>query len=232
MDPKRIVIVEDDPDIARLIRYTLEKAGYACRVEDNGEVAFQVLTEDRKPPALVLLDLMVPGLDGVELCRLIRRDERLRGVPVIMLTARGEEVDRVVGFEVGADDYIVKPFSPRELVLRVRAVLKRREEPAPAAAETLAVGDLEMDMARHRVTLGGRELDLTLTEFNLLSVLIRRRGRVQSRDRLLSDVWQIEADITTRTIDTHVKRLRQKLGTMGEWVETVRGIGYRFREEG
>lgn len=227
MAAQKILVVEDDKNISRLVSYNLGKAGFECAAVSNGREAMNRLAREKFD--LVVLDLMLPEVDGLEVCRRIRRDERLASLPVLMLTARGEEVDRVVGFEVGADDYVVKPFSPRELVLRVKAILKRRTEEDDA--RVLSAGDLVVDIPRHRATVGSMEVVLTPMEFNLLVVLMRRRGRVQSRDILLEVVWGILADVATRTVDTHIRRLRRKLGKAGGMIETVRGVGYRLTAE-
>jgi len=226
---EKILAVDDDPDILKLLQYNLEKEGFSVITAANGQEALRLVRS--QPPQAIILDLMLPEVDGLEVCRQIKRDESLSQVPILMLTAKGEEVDRVVGFELGADDYITKPFSPRELVLRVKAILKRsspREEPA----KRISLGDLLIDLDRHQVWIGGQEVQLTFIEFGLLSALVGRRGRVQTRDRLLADVWNYEPDIDSRTVDTHIRRLRSKLGKWGEAIETVRGLGYRFREEG
>ena len=173
---------------------------------------------------------MLPLLPGTEVARVLKQEEATRDIPILMLTARGEEVDRVVGFELGADDYVVKPFSPRELVLRVQAILRR--EGKEETDETLTYGPLSIDLGSHVVRLEGRELSLTITEFKLLHRLARRPGRAYSRDQLLSEVWGYGGDLETRTVDTHVKRLRAKLGAIGDWIQTVRGVGYRFRPDG
>lgn len=228
MGEENILIVEDDKNIAKLVKYNLEKAGYKCMVTITGEEGIKIL--DQQSVNLIILDVMLPLMDGFEICKLIRQDKKFTGIPVILLTARGEEVDRIVGLELGADDYIVKPFSPRELVLRVKAILKRGR-PVESTKEIFAVSKLKIDLPRHRVSVDGKDVTLTSMEFKLLTTLVQRMGRLQSRDQLLSDVWDIEADVTTRTIDTHVKRLRQKLGKMGKFIETIRGHGYRFREE-
>ncbi len=224
---KRILIVEDEKDIARLIQYNLDKAGFMCDTAGSGEDALAALA--RKGFDLLLLDVMLPGLDGLEVCRRIRQDARLAALPVIMLTAKGEEVDRIVGLELGAEDYIVKPFSPRELVLRVKAVLRRQA--SVGNADVLRSGELILDKARHKVTVEGREIVLTAMEFRFLALLMGRPGRIQSREVLLNDVWGIDADVYTRTVDTHVRRLRSKLGTAGAMIETVIGAGYRFRQD-
>lgn len=222
-----ILIVEDERDLVANLEYNLQREGYQTRSALTGGAALELIAEDPVPD-LVVLDLMLPDLSGIEVCRHLRMAERTRRVPVLMLTAKGEEIDRVVGFEVGADDYMVKPFSVRELMLRIRAILRRSEPIAPETAE-LSFGRVRVDNAGHRVWVDGEEVVLTALEFRLLMTLLTRRGRVQTRDVLLSDVWGIDADVTTRTVDTHVKRLRQKLGAAGEYVETLRGVGYRLR---
>ena len=228
MATQKILVVEDDKHISKLVKYNLEKAGFDSTVTITGEEALEVL--DREAVDLIILDIMLPKMDGFETCKQIKQDKKLSHIPVIMLTAKGEEVDKVVGFELGADDYVVKPFSPRELVLRVKAILKRGK-PKEEVKDILSVDKLTVDIPRHKVTIDKKEITLTQIEFKLLVTLMQRKGRVQSRDSLLEDVWDIAADVTTRTIDTHIKRLRQKLGKMGKMIETVRGIGYRFSEE-
>jgi two-component system phosphate regulon response regulator PhoB len=223
----RILIVEDEKDLCATLAYNLEREGYETEVAQSGRAAVESF--ERGPlPDLVLLDLMLPDISGTEVCRQLKMNERTRQVPVVMLTAKGEEIDRVVGFEVGADDYVVKPFSVRELLLRVRAIL-RRSQPAPAETQALVFGDLRLDLSGHRAWVAGDEVVLTALEFKLLHTFVTRRGRVQTREMLLSDVWGITAEVTTRTVDTHVKRLRQKLGAAGDYIETLRGVGYRFR---
>jgi two-component system phosphate regulon response regulator PhoB len=180
-------------------------------------------------PALILLDLMLPEIDGLEVCKLLRRDPVTAGIPIIMLTAKAAAIDRVLGLELGADDYVTKPFSPRELVLRIRKILDRRK-PAAEKRETVRLGDLQVDVAKHLVTWRGKSIDLTATEFKLLTVLVQRAGRVQSRDQLLRDVWEYDNLIDTRTVDTHMRRLREKLGSAAKHLDTVRGVGYRFVE--
>ena len=226
----RILIVEDEADLRDLVGYNLRSAGHEVR--EAGSVADALAEMRRSRPDLVLLDLMLPDRPGTELCRKIKSDPDTESIRVVMLTARSEEIDRVVGFELGADDYVAKPFSVRELVLRVNAVLRRGAPVAEAPTEeVLSFGGLAIDKARHRVTVDGEEAPLTALEFKLLWTLASRRGRVQSRERLLEDVWEMNPDVTTRTVDTHVKRLREKLGAAGDLVETVRGVGYRFAEE-
>jgi len=226
MKQEKILIVEDDKHIAKLIKFNLEKANYECAVTATGEKALEILND--RPVDLIILDIMLPGMDGFGICRTIK--EKLKTIPIIMLTAKGEEVDRIVGLELGADDYIVKPFSPRELVLRIKAILKRGRA-AEEKKDILAAGEVAVDIPKHKVTVKGKSVDLTQMEFKLLVVLIGRRGRVQTRERLLSDVWNMDTNVDTRTIDTHVKRLREKLGKSGSLIETVRGLGYTCKED-
>jgi len=225
----KILIIEDDPHILKLIQYNLEKAGFECRVASAAAQAFEEL--ERRKFQLIVLDIMLPGMDGFELCREIKKKSAWAAIPVLMLTARAEEIDRVLGLELGADDYMVKPFSPRELVLRVKAILRRGDSATVLTAPVLTAGQLTIDRERHKVTVNTKEVRLTAMEFKLLVLLLERRGRLQARERLLNDVWDIDAEVTTRTVDTHVKRLRQKLGKMGKFIETVRGYGYRLRDE-
>ena len=231
MSGEKILIVEDDMHISKLVQYNLDKAGYSCTTVITGEEGFEVL--DKENIDLIILDVMLPKMDGFEVCRLIKQEDEYAGIPIIMLTARAEEIDRIVGLELGADDYLAKPFSPRELVLRVKAILKRASAQAQKSdvKEILSFEKLKVDIPRHKVMVNTKEIKLTAMEFDLLATLLKRRGRVQSREQLLNDVWGIEADVTTRTVDTHVKRLRQKLGRYGKYIETVRGYGYRFFEQ-
>jgi two-component system, OmpR family, phosphate regulon response regulator PhoB len=222
----RILVVEDEPDIQEVLEYNLKRDGHDVVLTATARDGLRHARERR--PDLVLLDLMLPDGSGTELCKTLRQDAATRGVRVVMLTAKGEEIDRVIGFELGADDYIVKPFSVRELLLRVQAVLRRVS--TGESGETTQFGVLRVDRGAHRVWVGGQEVELTALEFKLLLTLHDRRNRVQTRDALLSDVWKIDADVTTRTVDTHVKRLREKLGAAGIYVQTVRGVGYRFAE--
>lgn len=226
---EKILIVEDDKHISKLVKFNLEKANYDCAIAATGEKALEVLN-DQPPVELIILDIMLPGMDGFEICRIIRQQDKLKNIPIIMLTAKGEEVDRIVGLELGADDYIVKPFSPRELVLRVKAILKRGKV-EDVKKDILVAEDITVDIPKHRVTVKGKPIDLTQMEFKLLVTLMERRSRVQTREKLLSDVWDMGTDVNTRTIDTHIKRLREKLGKSGVLIETVRGLGYRFKEE-
>ncbi len=226
MTTGRILLVEDEPDIAEVLRYNLEKEGFEVDVETRGDSALERIQSD--PPDLLVLDLMLPGVDGLEIARTLQRDRRTSDLPVVMLTARGEEVDRIVGLELGADDYISKPFSPREVVLRIKAILKRTHH-APESGAVLQIGDLRIDGEAHRLEVRGKEVVLTATEFRLLRLLMERAGRVQTRGQLLSDVWGYAEDIDSRTVDTHVRRLRKKLGRESERIETVIGVGYRLR---
>src|ERR1700704_5172978 len=221
---EKILIVEDEVDVAELLAHHLKKAGFVVEMATNGRVALASIRD--QPPTLVVLDLMLPEMSGLDLCRAIRSDPRTKEMAVVMLSARTEEIDRVLGFELGADDYVVKPFSPREFVLRIRAILRRRSQ--GEEQELLRVGDLVLDRSRHQVKAGDRIIECTATEFRLLTILMERQGRVQARDRLLSDVWGYDSVIDTRTVDTHMRRLRDKLGTFGKYIETVRGFGYRL----
>jgi two-component system phosphate regulon response regulator PhoB len=223
----KILIVEDEADIQQVLEYNLRGQGYTVLMTGRGEEGLRLVRE--KKPDLVLLDIMLPDVSGTEVCKRIKADPATGATYVVMMTAKGEEIDRVLGFELGADDYVVKPFSVRELILRVQAIL-RRSQPPVQAAPFLEFGKLRVDRAAHRVWVEGQELELTALEFKLLLTLHDRKNRVQTRGALLSDVWGIDADITTRTVDTHIKRLREKLGAAGEYIETVRGVGYRFAE--
>jgi two-component system, OmpR family, phosphate regulon response regulator PhoB len=222
----KILIVEDEIDVAELLAHHLQKEGFAVEIVGNGRVAFNWLKSER--PALIILDLMLPEISGLDLCRIIKSNPGTEGVPIVMLSARIEEIDRVLGFELGADDYVVKPFSPRELVLRIRAILRRMSQDKEPGEQLLRVGDLVLDRSRHEVRAADRVIDCTATEFKLLAILMEREGRVQERDRLLSDVWGYDSIIDTRTVDTHMRRLRDKLGAHGRYIETVRGFGYRL----
>ena len=224
----RILVVDDEPDIVALVAYHLAKAGYRVSTASNGADALATARQER--PALLVLDLMLPGASGFEVLEQLRADEATRDVAVLMLTARKEEPDRIRGLSLGADDYLTKPFSPQELVLRVGAILRRvAAAPAPAEGDVLQIGPLRVDRAAHRVTVDGDEVELTPTEYKLLLTLVERRGRVQARAHLLETVWEAAPDIQTRTVDMHVQRLRTKLGAAGDLVETVRGFGYRIR---
>lgn len=221
-----VLLVEDERDIAELVRFQLEKEGVRCLVAADGATGLRLVRAEQ--PDLVILDLMLPGLDGLEVCRQLRRDAATRRLPIIMLTARAEEVDRIVGLELGADDYVVKPFSPRELAARVRAILRRVQEPADTGVRT--AGLLRLDEARRAVTVRGQPIELTAKEFGLLAALMRADGRVLSREQLLDGVWGYPnaAEIESRTVDVHVRRLREKLGSEARRVVTVKTVGYRF----
>ena len=220
-----VLIVEDEPDIAEGLRYNLEREGLRAVVAETGERGLELALDKNNPPALVLLDLMLPGMSGTELCRRLRREPATRRTPIIMLTAKGTESERVAGLELGADDYVTKPFSVRELVARVRAVLRRAEDAAPARYED---GRLAVYFEDMHVSCEGAEVKLTRKEFALLAALARRPGKVATRNQLLDDVWGQHYYGDTRTLDVHIRRLRQKLGPCGECIETVVGVGYRF----
>lgn len=222
----RILVVEDEPDLRQVLEYNLRQAGHEVLTAGRGDEGLRVAREQR--PDLVLLDLMLPDTPGTEVCRSLKDNTATRSIPVMMVTARGEEIDRVVGFELGADDYVVKPFSVRELLLRVQAILRRGRQEEAEGEPNVEFGRLRIDRDAHRVWVDQREIELTALEFKLLLTLYERRNRVQTRAALLDDVWGIQADITTRTVDTHVKRLREKLEAARDYVETVRGVGYRF----
>lgn len=225
MAKPKILVVDDEPDVVELIEFNLRAAGYDVVSAEDGTSALKKAKE--AAPDLIVLDVMLPELDGTEVCKQLRRDPATARTPIIMLTAKAGEIDRVLGLELGADDYVTKPFSPRELVLRVRGLL-RRGQPAEEPKELIQVGDLVVDIPRHQVTVKGKRVDLTATEFRLITTLVQRRGRVQSREQLLQDVWEYDSLIDTRTVDTHMRRLREKLGVAAKYLDTVRGVGYRF----
>ena len=222
----RVLVVDDEPDITALVAYHLVRAGYRVSTAANGTEALRSAREER--PDAVVLDLMLPGASGYDVLQELRRIDETREVGVILLTSRREEVDRIRGLSLGADDYLTKPFSPAELTLRVGAILRRIGAPPVASGSLLTAGPITVDRAAHRATLAGDDLDLTATEYRLLVTLLERRGRVQSRPQLLESVWDAQPDIQTRTVDMHVQRLRAKLGDEGRMIETVRGFGYRF----
>ena len=227
-----VLIVDDEPDLVDVLEFNLQSEGYDTRRAMSGREGLELALQN-PTPALMILDLMLPDFSGTELCRRLRANPRTRDTPILMLTARAEEYDRVVGFEVGADDYVTKPFSIRELMLRVRAILRRSELP-PEKESQEAIhrhGRLRLDEAAHRVWVDDDEVSLTALEFKLLATLLERAGRVQTRDTLLSDVWGMQPGITTRTVDTHVRRLRVKLGDAENYIETLRGVGYRLRSD-
>jgi DNA-binding response OmpR family regulator len=224
---KTILIIEDERDVVDLLALHLRKSGkFAVSTANDGASGLDKARNER--PAFIILDLMLPKMPGLEVCKVLKTDPATRHIPIMMLTAKAEEIDRIVGLEFGADDYVTKPFSPREVILRVKAILRRGE--ARQDDERLTAGAITIDPARHNVSVEGKRVNLTSIEFKLLCTLIQRRGRVQARDRLLNDVWGYESVIDTRTVDTHVRRLREKLGKAGTAVETVRGFGYRLRE--
>jgi two-component system phosphate regulon response regulator PhoB len=223
----RVLVVEDERDLQDVMEYNLREAGHDVVVSSRGAAVLDLVRQN--PPDLILLDLMLPDVSGLEVCRTLKGQPDLRAIPIVMVTARGSEVDRIVGFELGADDYVVKPFSVRELMLRVQAILRRKQsEPATTGSGAVTFGRLRIDRDAPRILVDGREVVLTALELKLLCTLYDRRNRVQSRSALLDDVWGVSGENTTRTVDTHVKRLREKLATAGEYIETVRGIGYRF----
>ena len=224
----KIVIIEDERDLAELLAFNLEKDGYQTVIALDGKTGLERVMGER--PDLVILDLMLPEMNGLEVCKLLRKQESTSSIPIIMLTAKGEEIDRVVGFEVGADDYLVKPFSSRELLLRIKAIL-RRASPDAGEEKSLKTGPILIDLARHLVSVDGEEIILTSTEFKLLCTLAERLGRVQSREHLLRHVWGYSHTADTRTVDTHITRLRNKLGAAGELIKTVRGFGYKMEAQ-
>lgn len=227
MKPK-ILVVDDEPDALEILGFKLKEAGYTPLFAKDGTRAIAAARDER--PALIVLDLMLPEVDGLEVCKILRRDPTTAAIPILMLTARAAEMDRVIGLELGADDYVTKPFSPRELVLRIKKLLARTKA-ADEPTALLRLGELEIDVPRHSVTIAGTAVSLTATEFKLLEILARRRGRVQTRERLLQDVWGYENPIDSRTVDTHMRRLREKIGDVARHLETIRGVGYRFRAE-
>jgi two-component system phosphate regulon response regulator PhoB len=223
-----VLLVDDERDLLSVLDFNLRAAGFETILATRGEEALLALK--RRIPDLVLLDLMLPDIPGTEVCRRIKADPRTKHVPVVMLTAKGEEVDRVVGFELGADDYVTKPFSVRELTLRLKAILRRAGAPRVAEQVREKVGPIRVDTDAHRVFVDDAEVTLTPLEFKLLSTFMARLGRVQSREQLLEDVWEMSPEVETRTVDTHVKRLREKLGSGRDLLETVRGVGYRLAD--
>ncbi|MEY4941359.1 MAG: hypothetical protein RIQ93_3094 [Verrucomicrobiota bacterium] len=225
MKPK-ILVVDDEPDALEVIGFKLKEAGFTPVFAMDGARAIAAARDER--PALIVLDVMLPEVDGLEVCKILRRDPGTSEIPILMLTARAAEMDRVIGLELGADDYVTKPFSTRELVLRIKKILARAKGMDGSAAQ-LRIGQLEIDVAHHQVRLAGEPIPLTATEFKLLEILACRRGRVQTRERLLQDVWGYENPIDSRTVDTHMRRLREKIGGAAEYLETIRGVGYRFK---
>ena len=221
----KVFIVEDEPDLRDTLTYNFENEGFTVMSFSNGESFLESLTKNK--PNLVILDLMLPGVSGLDVCRELRSDDNFNDIAVVMLTAKSEEIDRIVGFELGADDYVTKPFSVRELILRVKVLLKKRLENS-TNEQILAFGPITMNLDAHDVVVDGENINLTALEFKLLKHLLNRKGRVQTRDQLLGDVWGYSSEVTTRTVDTHIKRLREKLGKPGDLIQTIRGVGYRF----
>jgi DNA-binding response OmpR family regulator len=228
-DPQQtILVIEDEPDVVDLLALSLRKAGgFTLIVANDGITGLKKARTEK--PELVVLDLMLPGMSGLEVCKLLKSGSVTARIPILMLTAKAQEADRITGLEYGADDYVTKPFSPREVVLRIKAILRRSAQ--AESDDVLTASGITVDPVRHQVAVAGKRLYLTSIEFKLLRTLLQRRGRIQTRDRLLNDVWGYESVIDTRTVDTHVRRLREKLGKAGDAIETVRGVGYRFREE-
>ena len=223
----RILVIEDEQDLQTVLAYNLKLAGHVVTSALRGNEG--LVSAQAQPPDLILLDLMLPDLSGIEICKMLKADKATRHVPIVMLTAKGEEIDRVLGFELGAEDYVTKPFSLRELLLRIQAILRRIQTSAPQTpGESIQFGELRIDPSAYRVWVENTEVQLTSMEFRLLMTLYERRNRVQTRSSLLKDVWGMQGDTETRTVDTHVKRLREKLGIAEAYVETVRGVGYRF----
>lgn len=225
-----ILIIEDDKDIVKMLEYNLKKEGFGVLTSRNGENGLALAKE--KCPGLVILDLMLPGMDGLEVCKTLKADAKAAAIPIIILTAKAQESDKVIGLELGADDYVTKPFSPRELIARIKAVLRRMKE-KDKPLETLKTGDLSVDLSRISVTVKGKQIDLTAKEFELLKTLIKARGRVLSRDYLLDNIWGFDhaAEIQTRTVDVHIRTLRSKLKSAAKYIITVKNYGYRFEDE-
>ena len=221
----KVFIVEDDPDLRDTLKYNLENEGFIVEAFSNGEDFLSSV--DKNKPNLVILDLMLPGVSGLDVCRELRSNDNYDGIGIVMLTAKSEEIDRIVGFELGADDYVTKHFSVRELIFRVKVLLKKRTDDI-ANEQILEFGPILMNLEAHEVSIDGKIVNLTALEFKLLKHLLKRKGRVQTRDQLLGDVWGYSSEVTTRTVDTHIKRLREKLGEPGDLIQTIRGVGYRF----
>ena len=221
----KVFIVEDEPDLRDTLKYNLENEGFSVKAFSNGEDFLSSVNKNK--PSLVILDLMLPGVSGLDVCRELRSNNNYDGIGIVMLTAKSEEIDRIVGFELGADDYVTKPFSVRELILRVKVILKKRTDDG-VNEQLLEFGPILMNLDAHEVSINEKVVNLTALEFKLLKHLLKRKGRVQTRDQLLGDVWGYSSEVTTRTVDTHIKRLREKLGEPGDLIQTIRGVGYRF----
>ena len=222
----KILVIEDEPDIRRNLEYNISREGYNVLTAGSLSEAEEIVNSNSL--SLILLDLMLPDGSGLDLCKKFKSNSKTESIPIIILTAKDDEVDKVVGFELGADDYVTKPFSVRELILRIKAILKRGQTKKEVVEVERQFGDLKIDIESHEVFVDSVQIDLTALEFKLLNQLVETRGRVQSRDQLLQDVWGYTAEVTTRTVDTHIKRLRNKLGSMGKYVQTIRGVGYKF----
>lgn len=222
---QKIYIVEDEPDIREALRYNFSNEGFKVFTATDGEEALSNIK--KVLPDVLILDLMLPGVSGLDVCKSIRADDDINDMSIIMLTAKGEEIDRVIGFELGADDYVTKPFSVRELILRVKVLLKKQRE-SLVANKLVTFGPIRIDLDAHEIKINDEEIILTALEFKLLQHLVKRKGRVQTREQLLGDVWGYSAEVTTRTVDTHIKRLREKLGNTSDYIQTIRGVGYRF----
>lgn len=222
---QKIYIVEDEPDIRETLKYNFSNEGFKVFTAPNGEEALSNIK--KVLPDVLILDLMLPGASGLDVCKSIRADDDIRDMSIIMLTAKGEEIDRVIGFELGADDYVTKPFSVRELILRVKVLLKKQRE-SLVENKLVTFGPIRIDLDAHELKINDKEIVLTALEFKLLQHLVKRKGRVQTREQLLGDVWGYSAEVTTRTVDTHIKRLREKLGNTSDYIQTIRGVGYRF----
>jgi two-component system phosphate regulon response regulator PhoB len=222
---QKIYIVEDEPDIRETLKYNFLNEGFKVYTSPDGEEALSNIK--KVLPDVLILDLMLPGLSGLDVCKSIRGDEDIRDMSIIMLTAKGEEIDRVIGFELGADDYVTKPFSVRELILRVKVLLKKQSD-SLVTNKLVTFGPIRIDLDAHELKINDKEIVLTALEFKLLQHLVKRKGRVQTREQLLGDVWGYSAEVTTRTVDTHIKRLREKLGNSSDYIQTIRGVGYRF----
>tara|TARA_Y100000992_G_C21244995_1_gene482796 strand:- start:18 stop:704 length:687 start_codon:yes stop_codon:yes gene_type:complete len=222
---QKIYIVEDEPDIRETLKYNFSNEGFKVSTAPDGEEALSNIKKIL--PDVLILDLMLPGVSGLDVCKSIRADDDIKDISIIMLTAKGEEIDRVIGFELGADDYVTKPFSVRELILRVKVLLKKQRE-SLVENKLVTFGPIRIDLDAHELKINDKEIVLTALEFKLLQHLVKRKGRVQTREQLLGDVWGYSAEVTTRTVDTHIKRLREKLGNTSEYIQTIRGVGYRF----
>ena len=221
----KILIVEDEPDIRDTLNYNFEKEGFKVLSSPDGKSALKLL--ENNEPNIVILDLMLPDMSGLDLCRQVKNDKKLSNTSIIMLTAKSEEVDRIVGFELGADDYVTKPFSVRELILRVKVLIKKHTT-TEHKDTSISLGSIYMNLDAHVVKINKKDIILTALEFKLLKHLLQRKGRVQTRDQLLGDVWGYSSEVTTRTVDTHIKRLREKLGVVADYIQTIRGVGYKF----